>query len=66
MDFLAIDQNSFTVVDFKSDRNITEEELIERYKAQLDAYQENLKLIYPNKASRKLIYSFYLNKFVEV
>lgn len=65
VDFLAVDEDCFTVVDFKSDRNATEEELIERYSAQLVAYEENLKVLYPNKQSRKMIYSFSLGKFIE-
>lgn len=65
VDFLAVDEDCFIVVDFKSDRNVSEEELIERYSLQLVAYEENLKVLYPNKKSKKMIYSFSLGKFIE-
>lgn len=66
VDFIAIGKDTITLVDFKSDGQVTAQQLIKRYQAQLDGYQENLQRIFLNKQIKKLIYSFSLNQFIEL
>ncbi len=66
IDFLAISKQTYTLVDYKTDRHVSEEELIERYQGQLDRYAELLQVLYPDKQGNKLIYSFSLGKFIAV
>lgn len=66
VDFVAIDDSSLFIVDFKSDTYVTEEDLILRYKDQINIYAESLQMIYPNKQINQYIYSFALEKFIEL
>ena len=66
VDFVAIDDSSLFIVDFKSDNYVTEEDLILRYKDQINVYAESLQMIYPNKQINQYIYSFALEKFIEL
>ncbi len=65
-DCVLFDDAGITVVDFKTDRNIDEKELIDRYTKQLQLYARAFSANYSMPIKRCLIYSFWLNKTVEV
>lgn len=52
------------IVDYKTDKVKTKDELIERYSVQLDMYQKALERIYNVKTDKKYIYSFALEQFI--
>ncbi len=62
IDFLAIDEKEVIIIDFKSDRNVTRESLIQMYTPQIMHYVDSLKKIHPNKSIKAYIYSFTLNE----
>ncbi|NLC97059.1 MAG: UvrD-helicase domain-containing protein [Erysipelotrichaceae bacterium] len=66
IDLLAINNNEIIIIDFKSDKNITEKKLKELYTQQIMHYVDSLQNIYPDKAIKAYIYSFTLNKEIEV
>ena len=63
VDLCYCDGDGITIVDYKTDR-ADEEELIKRYKSQLDIYALALTQTFSKKVLKKAIYSFYLNKLV--
>ncbi len=65
IDLLCINDNNHFIIDFKSDVVNNEEELIERYKQQLNIYEIGIKQIYHGNIE-KYIYSFYLEKFIKI
>ena len=52
------------IVDYKTDRVTDEQELIQRYKTQMDLYQQALKRVRGLTVVRREIYSFSLEKTV--
>jgi len=53
-------------VDFKTDRNVTEEDLTQRYTKQLHLYAQAFSANYSKPVKKCLIYSFWLKKVVKV
>ena len=53
------------VLDYKTDRIGQPQELVARYRAQLDYYGEALARITGKQVKEKLIYSFYLDQILE-
>ena len=66
IDFLAIDDKEIIIIDFKSDRNTTEQKLLETYSEQLNFYVSSLSNIYPNLIIKAYIYSFELDDAIQV
>ena len=66
IDLLIEVDGKYYIVDFKTNRNITEEQLINMYKLQLKLYSKALELERKVKISGKYLYSFYLNKLIQV
>ena len=64
--FFENKDGSFTVVDYKTDRVKTGDELIARHKVQLDYYKKAVERMTGKAVSRVLLYSFALNCEVEV
>ncbi len=64
-DCVIFDSDSITVVDFKTDRNTTEQALIEKYTTQLKLYARAFSANYNLPVKRCLLYSFGLRKAVE-
>ncbi len=54
------------LLDYKTDRVKEPQELVKRYKAQLDLYQEAIERAMGRKVKEKLIYSFCLNSVIHV
>ena len=58
--------NKKIIVDFKTDRVTSEEELVDKYKLQLKTYKRGVELSSQNKVDDIYIYSFYLDKLIRV
>lgn len=66
MDYVSISDHKIILVDFKSDRHISVNELIKRYHLQIETYKKALTILYPNKQINAFIYSFELKKMIEL
>lgn len=66
LDCMYVTDNKATILDYKTDRVNDEKELIDRYKVQLDMYEKAVKKIRGFDTQHKYIYSFCLEKFIEV
>ena len=66
IDCLCISDNEIIIFDFKSDRNVTAEELVERYDQQIDVYRNIIQLAYPTHSIACYIYSFDLNDWISI
>ena len=66
VDFISINQNEVTIIDYKTDINVDKEILINRYQNQLLMYQKTFTNIFLNKTIKTYIYSFYLNDFIQI
>lgn len=60
------EDGDYTLVDFKTDNITNEIEFLDRYKLQLDIYKDALEKIQDIKVSKVYIYSFKLDKVIEV
>ena len=60
------EDGELVVLDYKTDRVQKAEELLERYKLQLDYYAEVLERVTKKRVKEKIIYSFTLQKEIEV
>ena len=60
------EDGELVVLDYKTDRVSHESELSERYHAQLDYYAKALEQLTGKKVKEKLIYSFSLQRTIEV
>ena len=65
-DCVFIEDDELVIVDYKTDMNVSQEELIARYKPQLDIYKRALGECLNMRVKQALIYSFYLSKTIEV
>lgn len=67
IDLFFIDKDdNLILVDYKTDYVQHENELIEKYKGQLDLYKEALEQSLDKKVDKMCIYSVYLNKLIEI
>ena len=67
IDLYFIDKDGdLILVDYKTDHNVDERELKERYSNQLNMYKIAIEKSTQKKVAQKLIYSTYLNKLVEI
>ena len=66
IDVFWLENNEVTVLDYKTDKVDSAEELIMRYKTQLDIYGDALTKIFSVEKSKKLIYSFCLQEVIEI
>ena len=67
IDAFYYDENGdIILLDYKTDRVEKAEELIKRYHAQLDYYQQALEQITGGKVKARFIYSFALQEEIEV
>ncbi|MEE1258211.1 MAG: helicase-exonuclease AddAB subunit AddA [Lachnospiraceae bacterium] len=64
--FFYDEKGDIILLDYKTDRVGKAEELQQRYRAQLDYYQEALEQITGKKVVKRYIYSFKLDKEIEV
>ncbi len=66
LDCYFMTENGAVIVDYKTDRVSSENELLERYRVQLDMYERALFVTEGIKTHKKYIYSFALSKFILV
>ena len=66
IDYLAVSSDTVTLIDFKSDRNVTPEILRNRYDSQIKAYVHALRSMYPNVQIQAYLYSFELNEMIQM
>lgn len=67
IDLFFIDKDdNLILVDYKTDYVQNENELVEKYKGQLDLYKEALEQSLDKKVDKMCIYSVYLNKLIEI
>ena len=66
LDCYSVRGNAATILDYKTDRVNSEEELIRRYRVQMDLYAEALKRVKGLTVEKKIIYSFALEKEISV
>ena len=64
--FYFTKDDKLVLVDYKTDKNINEQILKDRYTTQLQLYKQALEKTYNRKVDRILIYSTYLNMELEV
>ncbi len=65
IDLLSIGEEIY-IIDFKSDKNTSEDKLRVRYTGQLNMYRDVVSKAYPDKKIETLIYSFDLNRYVNI
>ena len=65
-DCVFVESDQLVVLDFKTDRVKTEQELAERYAAQLDIYGKVFAEIYDMPVKEKFIYSYKLGKEISL
>ena len=67
IDFISFnDNNTITIIDFKSDRVETSEDLVKMYKNQLNTYKNSINIIYPSVTIYTYIYSLYLKEMIKL
>ncbi len=66
VDLLFFEENEIVIVDFKTDRNLSESELKEAYSMQLAIYAKAIEKLYNKKVKELLIYSFALGKDIKI
>lgn len=66
IDAFFVEQGEIVLMDYKTDSVKNSEELVERYKTQLDYYTEALERILGMRVKERLIYSFALAQTIEV
>lgn len=64
--FYYDEDGDMILLDYKTDRVAKPQELIERYKTQLDYYQDALEQITGKRVKKRIIYSFKLGEEIEV
>lgn len=64
--FYIREDGKVVLVDFKTDRIFDEEVFVKRYKRQLDIYKEAIEKLLLYKVDRTYIYSFSMNKEIEI
>lgn len=66
IDLFFEEEGEIVLLDYKTDRVRTEKELVERYRIQLEYYQEALEKSLRKKVKEKLIYSFALGREIRI
>ena len=66
IDLLLEKDNNYTIIDYKTDKVNTLEELVDLYKVQLDLYEIAIKNKYNAVYVDKYIYSLHLNKYIKL
>ena len=66
IDYLAVNDQEVTLIDFKSDRHVNDEILVQRYANQINAYVLALHQLYPTHKISAYLYSFELNHMIKM
>ena len=65
-DCVIIDEDGIVIVDYKTDRIAKESDLADRYREQLRIYADALGPMLGKRVKQKILYSFHLDKAIEV
>ena len=63
---ITLKNNNKIIVDFKTDRIDNKQQLIDRYKVQLEVYKKGVELSLNGKVQDMYIYSFYLDELIKI
>ena len=66
IDLAVVRNDSVYIIDYKTNRGVTEEDLVKEYQLQLNLYQKAFEEATNLKVSNKYLYSFSLGKLIEV
>lgn len=66
IDVFLVYEDHIELLDYKTDRVSSKEDLIERYKTQLEYYAEALERIMEKKVTKKYMYSFSMENLIEI
>ncbi len=66
IDVFFIEEGGIVLLDYKTDKIDSDNELITRYKTQIDLYAKALENAFNMKVKEKLLYSFSLDKIVDI
>lgn len=66
IDVFFYEEDGIVLADYKTDRVENDEQLVQRYKTQLDYYQKAIEQITGKKVKEKYLYSFYLQKEIRI
>lgn len=66
IDLVVVSEEGTYLIDYKTNRGITETQLVDEYRIQLDLYSHAFELATGVKVSKKFLYSFSLGKLIEV
>lgn len=64
MDFVSFQEESITIIDFKTDSLNDDQEFRKRYKGQLAMYKKAMQILYPDHSVQTYIYSLHLHKMI--
>ena len=64
--YIVTRNNNHIIIDFKTDKVDSEQELLDRYNVQLKVYKKAIELAYNEKVDNTFIYSFGLGKVIKV
>lgn len=65
IDFLAMDEHTIHIVDYKTDTLAEEKQFLASYQAQLRTYAAALSAIYPDHEIHTYLYAFHLNRMIQ-
>ncbi len=66
IDCVIFEGENISILDYKTDRSGTPEEIVEHYRVQLDCYAQAAEIIYGKKVSHKYLYLFHYQKLIEL
>ena len=66
VDLLIVKTSGIIIVDYKTDRVNSTDELVKRYHKQLELYKEAVEMCFEKPVSKCLIYSIHLGEYKEV
>ncbi len=66
IDCVVFDKDGLIIIDYKTDRASAPEDILEKYRIQLDCYSEAAEIMYSQKVVHRYIYSFYFDRWMEL
>lgn len=66
IDFVAVDEQAVILIDFKTDKKVSQEILLQRYSQQINTYKTALTILFPNRTIEAYICSFDLETFIHI
>jgi len=66
IDCVAVSGDIITIIDYKTDKAFSTNDIVAKYKIQLDLYSKAAAILYQKPVERKILYLFDKNKSIEV